>query len=214
MFRSSLTPLFASLLALCTFIGCDSPKSSLGELPVETSGTETTDATDATATADESGSFPETGEIASDIGAPCTLAGVPESHLLELGNAECNSGMCLYGDVEPPNPSQTCATAEDCDTDNAICDETGHCRLDPAHVAARSMCTAGCVDDSDCVGVEGTACEGGFICVPVTELGSTCCQPMCACSDDYPEWHAMPLEQGCADGTSYCCESNPQNCGG
>lgn len=207
----------ASLLLLCTIIACDSPKSSLGELPGDTTGSETTDAS---ATADESGSITVTGEVPpQDIGLPCQLAGVPESHLLELGNADCGSGMCLYADTIMADSQQTCTEDGECSGfgNGVICGASGLCELDPAHIAERSRCTDTCLDDTECVGADGTTCAGGFACMPVTSLGSVCCQGVCVCRDELDVASAEMLAADCAAGlTPGCCDQAPvpEACGG
>lgn len=207
---------FCFALGLSPLLGCDSPKSSLGGLPGSTGSS-------------SEGGESETSQVpaisvsgfdpATDVGAPCQLSGLPASALLELGNAECMTGLCLYPDTLEANAQQTCRESSECAGfgSGVICGPDGHCQLDPAHVAEASMCTAECNDDSDCVGADGTACEGGFACVPVTSLGSTCCLKFCACIDDYDSASAAGLAEACAAGTQPgCCDQDPpgEGCGG
>lgn len=214
MIRSSIAPLFV----LCMFVGCDDPKSSLGELPEASSGT--THPFDATATADESGPASESGDTDGiAVGAPCQLSGVPESYALELDNPGCATGMCIYANTTVANPGQTCTKASDCDgfTDGVICTDAGTCELDPDYINARTMCTDACVEDADCSGVDGSSCMNGFACLPVAQLGAACCQPVCVCLDDFDATYALPLQQSCADGTAACCvdhEPVPAACPG
>lgn len=198
--RRSVT---TSLLFLCMLVGCDSPKSSLGELPEEMSSSETN----------------EPPPASSEVGAPCQLSFLPEARLLDLGNPGCGSGMCLFADSIFTDSQQSCTEAEDCIGfgEGVICSEAGLCQLDPDLVATRSMCTETCVEDADCVGVEGTACEGGFACVPIAALGPACCQPVCACRDGLDLADAQVLADQCAEGTAPgCCEQEPtpEACGG
>jgi len=98
-----------------------------------------------------------------------------------------------------------CNTAED------------RCELNPNHVIARSMCTEECTEDADCVGEDGTACQGGFACAPVAALGSLCCQKLCVCRDDLDVAAAELLALECAEGTAPgCCDQDPPGpgCGG
>jgi hypothetical protein len=213
MIRSSIAPFFA----LFMLAGCDGPKSSLGELPVDTTGTETTDAS---ATADGSGSITVTGEQSSqDIGLPCQLNEVPEAHLLEIENAGCGSGMCLYADTITAAPHQGCTEDSECTGfgQGVICGATGQCELDPAHIAARSRCTDTCVDDAECVGADGTTCEGGFACMPVQAFGPVCCERVCVCRDELDVAATAELASECEAGlTPGCCDQQtvPEACGG
>jgi hypothetical protein len=215
----SLTTLLLSSFVL---VGCDSPKSSLGELP-ETSGTshEPTDTAGESAdTADDPTSVTVTGEVhLGDVGAPCELDVVPEAYTLDLYDAECGSGMCLFASSTQANPSEACTTSADCHgfPNGVICGESGFCQLDPDYIIAKTMCTDTCVEDSDCVAVDGSACQSGFVCAPIARLGEACCQPVCACRDDFDEAGAEYLEAQCMDGTEACCTMQaprPDACGG
>ena len=221
------------VLVLCMLAGCDDPKSSLGELP-GTSGSETAHATEAsvgdtivTSTPLEEtagdpttvgASVPVTGEVdTNDVGAPCETAYFPQALLVEEGNDECASGICIFSTLEPVGSNRSCTTAEECGVEHAICNEAGLCQLDPAYVAERSMCTEACTDDADCVGVDGTTCETGFACTPVAQLGASCCQPLCVCRDDLDVEAANTLAQKCEAGTAEgCCDQGmaPEACGG
>jgi hypothetical protein len=198
-------------------VGCGSPESSLGELP-GTSG-ESTDATDATGSTGEADSLTPGGDSTGvNVGAPCELGFVPEAIMLDPENAACDSGMCLYANTTSADTNQPCTESPDCDgfTRGVICGESGFCQLDPEYIVARTMCTDTCVEDADCAFVDGSSCLNGFICVPIVSIGDLCCQPMCACRDDFFEPEAMPLEQQCADGTALCCQQQqptPEACG-
>jgi hypothetical protein len=216
MIRSSISP----LLALCMLTGCSDPKSSLGELPLEATGTETSDDT---VTADDSGSISMTGmtggQSSEEIGLACQLSAVPETYWLELDNASCASGMCLYADTTAAYPQRTCTGDAECTSlgQGVICGATGWCELDPAHVAARSRCTDTCEDDAECVGADGTTCAGGFACVPVSSLGAVCCQRVCVCRDELDVYETSHLAESCEAGlTPGCCDQEPlpEACGG
>ena len=205
-----LIPMTKHFLAfgVVMLLGCDSPKSSLGELPGSTGSSEGggSETAEATSSISVSGAGPS-----DDVGAPCELGGVPESRLLELDNSDCSSGLCLYVDTVMADAQQSCSESSDCSGfgSGVICVD-GQCQLDPAHVAEASMCTAECSDDAECVGSDGTACESGFACVPVTSLGSTCCQKLCACRVQLDVAAAAELAAACADGTQEgCCTEDP-----
>ena len=79
------------------------------------------------------------------------------------------------------------------------------------------MCTETCTEDLDCEGVDGTACETGFACVPVAQLGPSCCQPTCICRDDLDVERSNTLAQQCEMGLAGgCCDQEPvpEACGG
>jgi hypothetical protein len=226
------------LLAVCMLLGCIDLKSSLGELPGTGSETATTDdptiadepttaagdpttiGEDPTTAASLSASISVTGEVSiNDVGAPCQVSFVPESRLLDLGNADCASGVCLYGSVVHASNDQVCTHDDECSGagEGVICNAFGLCELDPAHIAARSMCTDYCEEDADCVGVDGNLCESGFACIPVSTLGDVCCQRFCACRDDFDLEEAQELVMDCEAGsTPGCCTEDPPGagCGG
>lgn len=198
-------------LALCTLGACAVPESSLGDLP----GTSDDGASSPSSAGDDESS----GGGGNDIGAPCQTNTVPETFLLELGNDQCGSGMCLYADNIIADPQESCTEDSDCRGfgQGIVCGPAGECQLDPEHVAARSMCTGFCQQDADCVGAGGTACSGGFVCVPMQAIGPACCQKICACEDDTDLISAETLEQACAEGTQPgCCDQDPPGlgCGG
>lgn len=209
MHRSVTTSLFLC----CMLTGCDSPKSSLGELPDASSGAaESTETSEITATTADG---VPTGQ---DVGAPCEASFVPEARLLELDNPDCGSGMCLYANSTVASPNQTCNDSSECDgVEHGVICNGGVCQLDPAYIAATTMCTDTCVEDADCVGVEGTACTQGFACVPVAAVGEACCQPVCVCLDDFERDDVESLAMQCEAGTAACCEieePTPAACGG
>jgi hypothetical protein len=209
--------LLCSLLVGSSLVACDGGKGSLGDLPA--SGDTTSAAsTDDDQTASHSTGDMETGQPpAGGVGAPCTPSFIPVARLLEWDNPECSSNMCLYAEDVHPGYMQACTESSRCPGfgDGEICNTvTGVCELDPAHVLARSMCTDFCETNADCVGVDGTACEFGFECLPVTAFGPVCCQRMCACRDNLgPD----DLASKCAAGTQEgCCDQEPpgEGCGG
>lgn len=187
-------------------LGCDGPKSSLGELPDGSSSSNTDEGGDSTS-AISFGSEP-----GQPVGLPCELDMEPGAPLLEGMNSDCQTGLCLYADSIQADTQQPCTESSECAGfgEGVICSDAGQCQLDPAHVAARSMCTDECQQDDDCVAADGTACEAGFACIPVTSLGSNCCQKFCACRDDFDVDAAASLAQSCAEGTTPgCCDQNP-----
>ncbi len=48
------------------------------------------------------------------------------------------------------------------------------------------MCTAMCVDATDCSETAESACPSGFTCAPVVSVGPFACQNLCVCSDRVP----------------------------
>jgi hypothetical protein len=190
--------------------GCDTKESSLGGLPPEGSGSTASELDDGGAASSDGSGLP--------VGAACELSFMPEATLLDLGNASCPSGMCLFASEVRTQSDASCAGAEDCEGFElgAICSPEGMCGLDPEFVAARSMCTDFCETDADCVPAEGTSCAGGFTCGPVASIGDACCQNVCICNDDYnPE--LQDLEWSCEGGTTEgCCDQDPlpPACGG
>lgn len=48
------------------------------------------------------------------------------------------------------------------------------------------MCTATCVDDTDCSASIESACPSGFTCAPVVSVGPLGCGRFCVCSDRVP----------------------------
>ncbi len=220
------------LVGACTLVlllvGCDKEDSSLGDLPestsASTSGSESDSETGAVSTTSGSESDSETGAVSptestgvdtvptqedSNIGAPCELRSTPETYVVEpIANESCGEGYCLYADPVVAGFDESCEEDGDCEGVELgiVCDpQSNRCVLDPAHVAERSMCTGVCEQDSDCVGVDGTACEGGFTCGPVASLGSLCCQKLCICNDDYDVTYAE-LENECAQGLPQQCQ--------
>lgn len=221
MNRRTFKSILHSILLVGMAPACDTGKGSLGDLPAAGSGT--TDASDSPTDEGESAApITATGSIDVDdalgeVGAPCQPSFVPESRLLEVGSPDCASDMCLYGDTISADPLQTCTESSDCSGfgKGVICNPTtGECELDPAHIAARSMCTDLCEQDSDCVGADGTTCEGGFSCVPISSLGPVCCQRICACNDDVDVISTEELAQACEAGTQPgCCTQDPPGAG-
>ena len=208
MHRTSIV----SFLVLCLVPACINPKSSLGDLPGTTEeGTSSTSA--------QTGELP-TDDGASDIGAPCQTNFLPQSHLLETDNAACLSNMCLYADSTEAPFELSCAEDADCGGgagQGVVCGPEGECILDPGHIAARSMCTDFCEQDADCVGADGTQCQGGFTCVPIQALGEAYCQRVCACLDDVDLLGVETLAEACENGTQPgCCDQDPpgEACGG
>lgn len=49
-----------------------------------------------------------------------------------------------------------------------------------------AMCTAECLDASDCAEAADTACTVGFTCAPVVSVGPFGCRNVCVCSDRVP----------------------------
>ena len=203
-------------LGLFMLGGCAIKESSLGDLP-ESDGTAGEMASSSGTSPDDWDTHTVTG-VPTDgtgalggVGANCELSFHPESRLLELDSPDCASGMCLYPDEETaPWPRQDCEHDDDCgDQPHVWCDPTtNQCALDPTWVDERSMCTAFCETADDCVGVEGTSCEGGFTCGPMASLGPACCRKVCICNDSTPFFDTL-LEQ-CEAGTQPgCCDQDP-----
>lgn len=202
---------------------CSLEKSSLGEAPEDSDsdGATSTSSTDATSDASNSTADPTIGDASasvggaeSDVGAPCVLSSFPQSRMFDSGNPGCAASICLYANDNQPSVGP-CATDDDCvtpgDTESyAVCNpETSECMLNPEFVAERSMCTDYCDTDSDCAGVDGTACESGFVCRVAATLGPDCCEKVCVCEDDA----SVDLDQAtqdCAQGVAPgCCDQEP-----
>jgi hypothetical protein len=185
-------------LGLLVAGGCDPKESSLGDFPDEESS-ETNDMNEGSGSEDS-------GEVESNVvGEPCELSNLDiESVFLDAAfNEVCGEGnYCLYAPEEAA-PFRDCTTDEQCGGDGEFhCDpEEGRCALDPAFIEERSMCTQSCETAADCVGVDGTECEGGFSCEPIASLGSLCCQPVCVCNDDLSFTAAEDLRRQCEDGS-------------
>ncbi len=204
---------FAGGVSLVLLVGCDPEESSLGDLPETESGLDSEDTSDSSPTASD-----ETGLVeGSVVGQPCELSQAPLTVLLEEAPSEaCGGGYCLYADTEEA-PAGPCSTNEDCTESTAdfYCDPaTNQCRLDPAFVADRSMCTQQCDTADDCVGAEGTTCEGGFSCEPIASLGALCCQSVCVCNDDLDVTNSQELRESCEqNAVSGCCDQDPPGIG-
>ncbi|MGH1345830.1 MAG: hypothetical protein ACRBN8_29975 [Nannocystales bacterium] len=208
-------------LSLMLLAACDPKDSSLGDLPQSETELDSEDmpASDPTDSDD-------TGSEASVVGQPCELGQAPLSAMLEEVPSEaCGGGYCLYAenDVAPFGP---CSTDEDCaespesgknpeSTPDFYCDAaTDQCKLDPAFVADRSMCTQQCDTVTDCVGADGTTCEGGFSCAPVSSLGALCCQNVCVCNDDLDFTSSEELRAACDENAvAGCCDQDPPGLG-
>lgn len=192
------------ILVLLVASSCDAKDSSLGGLSI----TEAT--TEAGASETRVGSA-STG-TGLHVGAPCTLSFMPESKLLDLENAECPAAMCLYADEIHAGDDVACSPDDPCPDEGqgvTCSEESGVCVLDPAHVAARSMCTDFCESDSDCVPAEGTTCVSGFTCAAVAAIGPACCAKVCVCSDDLGA-SSTDLAVSCPNGTQAgCCDQDP-----
>lgn len=205
---------FAGGLSLVLLSGCDPQESSLGDLPE----TESESGLDSEETSDSDPTDSnETGSVeGSVVGQPCEPTQAPFSVLLEeLPSEACGGGYCLYANAELP-PASECTSDEVCGgTGNFYCDPaTGQCALNPAFVAARSMCTQLCETADDCIGAEGTTCEGGFSCEPLASLGALCCQSVCVCNDDLDVPSAGDLRESCERATTAgCCDQNPPGLG-
>ena len=180
----------AGALGLLVLAGCDPEQSSLGELPQE----ETTDT-----------SSTDTGsDTTSVVGAPCELSQIPLTILLdEVPNEVCGEENFCHYPVTDSATVEACTSDEMCGGQDGMfyCDlDTNRCVLDPSFIAARSMCTQACETAADCEGVDGTLCESGFSCEPVTSLGSSCCQTFCVCNDDLDVIRAADLRHECETG--------------
>ncbi len=184
-------------LSLVLLAGCDPKDSSLGDLPESATGMASEDMSG-------SDSYSTGSSEASLVGAPCEVSEPIEAALLEYDQSgSCGGGYCLFADVVSPS-IRTCDSADGCSSDEGdekfYCDlEAGRCKLDPDFVAERSMCSQNCETADDCIGADGTACEGGFSCEPIASLGELCCQNVCVCNDN--------LDTAAADDLRYSCEN-------
>lgn len=141
-----------------------------------------------------------TGCPKGDVGAPCNHGDVnpPDSKLVTFPALACNDLLCVYAD-ERQAPDRNCNTSADCnDGGSTIFDcvstPSGNkeCRLSMDHVLERSMCSTECSTDDDCknggpgkkVVDDDSACDLGFKCARIQELGEFCCTKMCVCEDD------------------------------
>lgn len=196
---------FAGGLSVVLLCGCDPKESSLGELPES----ETESDTDLDSE-DMSDSDSTSSEEVSVVGLQCDLSQQAQGSLLEDDQSNtCNGGYCLYADTFQA-PIQTCESDEGCGSEDGrlYCDpESGECALNPDFAAARSMCSQNCETADDCIGADGTACEGGFSCAPIASLGSLCCQSVCVCNEDLDTAAADELRQECEQSTvAGCCD--------
>lgn len=158
------------------------------------------------------------GPVLPDIGRPCDHGldpeHVPESRLVTSPAPACGGDICVYVDTSVA-PLGQCSTDAECNVvngdDRFTCDPaTGTCALDFDYVLARSMCSAACESDADCVPDGETNCITGFSCVPMSSVGSVCCVPMCACNDDLDAALVQDLQQSCTSGTAEaCCNEHP-----
>lgn len=157
-----------------------------------------------------------------DVGAPCNHGSVdpPSTKLVTFPALSCNDLLCVYGEekVIPPEP---CATDADCNTVGGEkifeCvvpqgDTSGDCGLALEYVLRRSMCSKRCTSNDDCKNTSATnrpvaketACETGFACARIQQLGEFCCERLCVCQDDLPD--TSELDQNCEAGTQPGCE--------
>ncbi len=151
----------------------------------------------------------------SDVGSPCQLAGgdVPNEPLISFPSLACDQLLCVFGESFTP-PAEPCETNADCTelsgVEAYICDD-GRCVVGQDTVLQRSMCSATCSSDADCVDpVDGTRCASGFTCAPLMTLGDWCCQKVCVCRDGLDVAASEDLEAACAIGdVPGCCDQTP-----
>lgn len=208
--------LAAALLCACTVKGVD-----LGDLDTD-QGSASDDAT-ATEAASADASISATGAEGTgaelpDIGRPCDhgldAEHVPDSRLLTTPAPACGGDICLYADLSEA-PLGECTSYAQCNAeggDRFVCElDSGTCRLGVEYFLTRSMCSAVCESDADCVADGDTNCMTGFSCTPMSSLGAACCQPVCVCNDDLDEASALQLAAECEDGSvpTGCCDEHP-----
>ena len=159
-------------------------------------------------------------------GAPCNHGTVepPSTKLVTFPALSCNDLLCIYGE-EQPIPPEPCGQDVDCNMpgeNTFVCeidDEgIGACRLSLEYVLARSMCSKSCSSDADCnnegltnrptVDDEETACEAGFSCTVLQELGEFCCEKLCVCKDELPD--LQDLVDDCATMKIELCEEEEE----
>jgi hypothetical protein len=168
-----------------------------------------------------------------DVGAPCNHGKVepPPSQLVTFPALSCDDLLCVYGDdTEAPAAGCTVGGGGDqmCNEADvtkqrfecvAVADGSneGVCRLRNQFVLERSMCSKKCGGDADCqssgitnqVVVDDTACNSGFKCVRIQELGEFCCEKLCVCEDDLGVG-VSDLDTACANNTAAgCCDQEP-----
>lgn len=83
--------------------------------------------------------------------------------------------VCDLGAV-PANETVVASPALDCES--RLC--LGVANSQPP------MCTAECLDATDCAEAAETACTAGFTCAPVVSVGPFGCRNLCVCSDRVP----------------------------
>ena len=163
---------------------------------------------------DSGGSAPATG-----VGKPCDhnySPGVePQTRMLTSPAPACPDLVCLYADDAEP-PAGPCDDNDQCNAadpskEQFLCDlPANRCMLSSDYFLERSMCSAACDSDLDCIADGESNCESGFVCVVQSSLGNFCCQPVCACADDVDFAVANALATECESGTAgSCCSDHP-----
>ncbi len=152
-----------------------------------------------------------TGCPQGDVGAPCNHGSVepPTSKLVTFPALSCSDLLCVYGE-EQIVPAIACADAADCNeaanaTEDIFECVEEECRLSLDYVLQRSMCSKTCESDDDCnntslnnrpaVDDDETACQTGFSCTVLQQLGQFCCEKLCVCNDDLESLES--LEDDC-----------------
>jgi len=83
--------------------------------------------------------------------------------------------VCDPGTVQP---NETVVASPSLDCDSRLCMAIAF--------STPPMCTATCVDASDCSESVESACPSGFACAPVVSVGPFACQNLCVCNDRVP----------------------------
>ncbi len=157
-----------------------------------------------------------------DVGAPCNHGTVdpPSTKLVTFPALSCDDLLCVYGE-EKTLPPDKCAQDSDCNpvgSDKIFecvipSDESqGDCALSLDYVLRRSMCSKRCTKDEDCKNTTATnrpvaketACQTGFACARIQQLGEFCCEKLCVCNDDLPD--TSELDLNCETGNQPGCE--------
>lgn len=87
------------------------------------------------------------------------------------------SGRACFSGAGPEDPTLLASPSADCPS--RLC----------LHVQGEEVdqCTSTCADDEDCAAAAESPCEGGFVCLPVFEVGPYACRAICVCETSVPE---------------------------